>query len=205
MPAVEGFGAQPPIELLRLFVDKKGLFDRETLEWKKVEDCTIVAAGARPGGGRNALTPRFTRHFNLFCIPEASRGTLQRIFGSIVNGFLKAMSFMETVQKVGDGLVMATIDIYNKIIEEKRPTPAKFHYLFNLRDVSKVIQGVLMTKPISISTPEVMAKLWMHECSRVFHDRLINDEDRDWFTHLICDLSNSYLRCRYEHDEIFKN
>jgi dynein heavy chain len=76
MPQREKYGAQPPIELLRLFVDKKGLYDRETLEWKRVEDTTIVAAGARPGGGRNDLTLRFTRHFNVFNIPEASRNTL---------------------------------------------------------------------------------------------------------------------------------
>lgn len=76
MPSVEKYGAQPPIELLRLFVDKKGLYDRDTLEWKKVEDTTVVAAGARPGGGRNELTLRFTRHFNVFNIPEGSRATL---------------------------------------------------------------------------------------------------------------------------------
>lgn len=137
MPAVEKYGAQPPIELLRLFVDRKGLYDRETLEWKRVEDSTLIAAGARPGGGRNDLTLRFTRHFNVFNIPEGSRATLQRIFGSILNGFLK-VGFNETIQKLGDGAVMATIEVYQKIIEEKRPTPAKFHYLFNLRDVSKV-------------------------------------------------------------------
>jgi len=78
--------------------------------------------------------------------------------------------------------VMATIDIYSKIIEEKRPTPAKFHYLFNLRDVSKVFQGILMTKPISINSIDLLSKLWIHESCRVFHDRLINEEDKNWFT-----------------------
>ena len=76
MPSVEKYGAQPPIELLRLFVDKKGLYDRDTLEWKRVEDYTLLVAGAKPGGGRNELTLRFTRHFNVFNIPEASRLTL---------------------------------------------------------------------------------------------------------------------------------
>lgn len=30
MPAVEEYGAQPPIELLRLFVDRKGMYERGT-------------------------------------------------------------------------------------------------------------------------------------------------------------------------------
>jgi dynein heavy chain, axonemal len=111
MPSVEKYGAQPPIELLRLFVDKKGLYDRETLEWKRVEDTTVIAAGARPGGGRNDLTLRFTRHFNVFNIPEASRNTLIRIFGSILGGFLKT-GFVEAIQKLTEGCINATIEIY---------------------------------------------------------------------------------------------
>ena len=112
---------------------------------------------------------------------------------------------MEPVQKLTDGAVLATIEVYQKIIEEKRPTPAKFHYLFNLRDVSKVFQGILMTKPISVPNPEVFAKLWMHECCRVFHDRLINNEDKVWFTKLIAELSTVYFRVRLEHADIFEN
>ena len=84
-----------------------------------------------------------------------------------------------------------------------RPTPAKFHYLFNLRDVSKVFQGVLMTKPISIQNPEVMAKLWVNESQRVFYDRLINNEDKLWFTKLIIELLNRCFRINIEHDTIF--
>lgn len=60
-----------------------------------------------------------------------------------------------------------------------------------------------MVKPISIPNSEVFAKLWMHECCRVFHDRLINNEEKLWFTKVISDLSNIYLHDRLEHDDIF--
>lgn len=113
--------------------------------------------------------------------------------------------FVESIQKLNEGCINATIEIYQKIIEEKRPTPAKFHYLFNLRDISKVFQGILMTKPVSVPTPEVFAKLWIHETCRVFHDRLINTEDKVWFTKMVAELSNIYFRVRLEHDDLFVN
>ena len=62
-----------------------------------------------------------------------------------------------------------------------------------------------MTKPIRVGTPEVFAKLWMHESCRVFHDRLINEDDKRWFTKMLAELSNVYFRCRFEHDDIFVN
>lgn len=84
MPSVEEYGAQPPIELLRLFVERRGLYDRDDLLWKEIEDYTVICAAARPGGGRNEITPRLTRHFNIFNVPEASRTILSKIFGSIL-------------------------------------------------------------------------------------------------------------------------
>ena len=58
------------------------------------------------------------------------------------------------------------------------PTPEKSHYLFNLRDVSKVIQGLTVVKPSSLVNPDSLVKLWVHEFQRVFEDRLINEDDR---------------------------
>jgi dynein heavy chain len=154
MPSVEEYGAQPPIELLRLLIDKSGMYDRKEWEWKGVNGCTLVAAAAPPSGGRAVLTPRFTTHFNVFCMPQATQGVLAKIFSSILDGFLKGNQFQEGAMSCSLPIIDSTIEIYHKISEELRATPAKFHYMFNLRDVSKVIQGILMSHPKSIQTAD---------------------------------------------------
>eukprot|EP00854_Cymbomonas_tetramitiformis_P003966 gene3966-4937_t len=88
MPARETYGAQPPIELLRQFQDFRGFYDRKKLFWKDIEDMTIVSACAPPGGGRQELTPRFVRHFNMFCVPPPSEQCTKTILSSILGGFL---------------------------------------------------------------------------------------------------------------------
>ena len=45
-----------------------------------------------------------------------------------------------------------------------------------------------MVKPVSIQQPETLARLWINESLRVFYDRLINNEDKKWFTALIMEL-----------------
>ena len=44
------------------------------------------------------------------------------------------------------------------------PIPSRFHYLFNMRDVAKVFQGILMTQSSAVPDSRVFAKLWLHEC-----------------------------------------
>eukprot|EP00967_Tisochrysis_lutea_P096750 scaffold141865_cov14-Tisochrysis_lutea.AAC.1 len=39
-----------------------------------------------------------------------------------------------------DAVVQATLDIYRKVTTSLLPTPAKSHYTFNLRDISRVMQ-----------------------------------------------------------------
>lgn len=150
MPMVEEYGAQPPIELLRLLVDRNGMYDRKEWEWKQVLDSTLVIAAAPPSGSRAVITPRFSTHFNVICMPQATQGILAKIFSSILDGFLKAYNYSEQVLGCSLPIIDSTIEIYQKISEELRATPAKFHYAFNLRDVSKVIQGILMSHPKSI-------------------------------------------------------
>jgi dynein heavy chain len=129
MPLVETYGAQAPVELLRQFLDFKGFYDRDKLFWKDLVDVMLFAGAAPPGGGRSAVTQRFSRHFNVLCIPPASEAALSLIFESILGAFL-GTKFAPEVQRLGPKVVSATIEIYKSISEKLLPTPSRFHYLF---------------------------------------------------------------------------
>jgi dynein heavy chain len=47
-----------------------------------------------------------------------------------------------------------------------------------MRDISKVIQGVYLINKFYCDDKRTIFRIWVHECLRVFHDRLINVEDR---------------------------
>ncbi|CAL1172366.1 unnamed protein product, partial [Cladocopium goreaui] len=201
MPLVEEYGAQPPIELLRQFQDQRGFFDRKKHEWKDIENTTLLLCAAPPGGGRNAMTARFTRHSQVVCMPPTSEEAMSTIFGSIISGFLGR--FKSEVQGLANASVQATIDIYNKCGDELLPTPTRPHYTFNLRDVSKVFQGLLMVKAMHVPNAEAFTRLWYHELSRVFCDRLISKADKEWFYKAAAEQLKSRFRVMDTDPEIW--
>ncbi|XP_050527307.1 dynein axonemal heavy chain 1-like [Daktulosphaira vitifoliae] len=183
MPALEAYGAQPPIELIRQWMDFGGWYDRKNIgEWKQIIDVNFIAAMGPPGGGRNNITPRLLRHFHYLSFTEMEESSQWNIFGQILQSWTKRNDNFNTLWKP---ILQMSLDVYKTILSDLLPTPAKTHYTFNLRDLSKVFQGILMSIPEVISTPEELLKLWYHENCRVYQDRLINDEDRNWFLNLL--------------------
>uniref|UniRef100_A0A452QQ37 Uncharacterized protein n=1 Tax=Ursus americanus TaxID=9643 RepID=A0A452QQ37_URSAM len=176
MPALETYGAQPPIELLRQWMDHGGWYDRKVIG--HLVDINFVCAMGPPGGGRNAITPRLTRHFNYLSFAEMDEVSKKRIFSTILAG-------APTIAHFAGPLVEATIMVYSTITSQLLPTPAKSHYTFNLRDLSKVFQGMLMADPAKVEDKVQLLRLWYHESCRVFRDRLVSDDDRGWFDKLL--------------------
>jgi len=188
MPQKETYGAQPPIELLRQIINVKddkcgGFYDRQKVGlFKKVAHTQFICACAPPGGGRQEVTPRFLRHFHMLNVPDLSESSMRSIFGYIVAGFLSKMR--PEMQQLGPHIVDASIAVYSRIVVELLPTPSHSHYTFNLRDLAKVIQGILMVEEADLPDAATLIRLWCHESARVFSDRLIDNSDKTWFTTL---------------------
>ncbi len=96
-------------------------------------------------------------------------------------------SLPKAITNLKDNVVTSTIELYNKVQTSKEllPTPAKSHYIYNLRDLSKVFQGITKATGRALQTENDFIKLWAHECSRIFKDRLINVEDQTFFDNML--------------------
>jgi dynein heavy chain len=77
--------------------------------------------------------------------------------------------------------------LYKEIKEtaEFMPTPVKSHYLFSMRDITKVFESMCRTTNLSFNKDVDIIKLWAHESMRVFMDRLISKDEKDLFVTIL--------------------
>ncbi|XP_054274165.1 dynein axonemal heavy chain 2 [Macrosteles quadrilineatus] len=179
MPAKETYGSQPPLELIRQWIDYGFWYDRQKQIQKFIKGMLLLGSMGPPGGGRNQITNRLLSRFCTVNLTFPAESQIVRIYGTMLSQHLQF--FDELVKPAGDELTLMTIDLYNNVVHKMLPTPAKMHYLFNLRDISKIFQGLLRSNKENINTKVSFFRLWIHECFRVFSDRLIDERDRDWF------------------------
>ena len=114
MPKKEKYGAQPPIEILRQFVDQGGWYDRKDNKhpFRNIVDTMIIAAMGTPGGGRSYITPRFQRHFNIVAFANFDDNSMKSIFGSILKWHFRTGHFDQQVSMLESKIVAATMKVY---------------------------------------------------------------------------------------------
>ena len=184
--------------MILLFVACSGFwYDRQKQVQKFVKDIQILGIMGYPGGGRSIITMRLQSRFNVLNITFPQESQLKRIFALQLSN--KLLEFDDEVKSMSDGITTATIQVYNTVCAELLPTPTKSHYLFNLRDLCKVLQGLLRAAPKSIDSKASWTKLWAHECFRVFSDRLIDEKVRR------CPLFNIVGRATHRNDHRIGN
>jgi hypothetical protein len=170
-------------------------YDRQNLFFKNVKDSVILAACSPPGGGRNEITPRLTRHFHLLNYPSLDHDQMTHIFTTILSSFFEHYQFSQTITTMVPHIVKSSIEVYEELKKELLPKPSTSHYTFNLRDLAKLFQGILQVRSLQVTDRETLAKLWIHEGARVFRDRLIHDSDISWSTHYKDKCWNNTSNC----------
>jgi len=82
------------------------------------------------------ISTRILSKFHVINYTIPSESNMKRIFETI--GALKFGLFEEEVKNLTTPLAAATINVFNIIQEQFLPKPSTSHYVFNMRDVSKV-------------------------------------------------------------------
>ena len=179
MPNVDIYGTQQPIALLKFLIERGTMFERGgDLEQINTRNLFWIAAMPPPGGGRNHVDPRFISLFNTLNVVFPSKQSLHRIYASILNAHCSM--FSADVQMAAEKITDILLKFYDELVAALPATPSKFHYIFNLRDLSRIYEGLCQSVPEQYNTLASFVRLFRNEALRVIHDRLISEEDKEF-------------------------
>uniref|UniRef100_A0A4X2M255 AAA+ ATPase domain-containing protein n=1 Tax=Vombatus ursinus TaxID=29139 RepID=A0A4X2M255_VOMUR len=189
LPEVDVYGTVQPHTLIRQHIDYGHWYDRQKVAIKEVHNCQYVAC-MNPLVGSFTISPRLQRHFSVFAYNFPSLDSLTTIYSQMLSSRFQQQAFSTPFLIRGSPmLVQAAIGLHQTMILNFLPTAMKFHYTFNLRDLSNVFQGILFATPECLKAPLDLIRLWLHESSRVYGDKLIDKKDCDLFQKKLLETS----------------
>ncbi|XP_077659064.1 dynein axonemal heavy chain 14 [Urocitellus parryii] len=203
-PGSDMYEAQPPLELIRQLLDMGGVYDTKRNVWKNIEDHAIVAACVPPIG-KNNISPRLLKHFSILVLPHPPQSALRTIFQAHLAMYFFINNFSPDVQKYKDQIISCSLTMYYQVCKCMLPTPTKCHYMFNLRDVFKLLLGILQADKTIINSKEMLALLFVHEATRVFHDRLIEATEKSFFCQLLSKELENYFQIKWTPENLMND
>ncbi|XP_049940954.1 dynein beta chain, ciliary-like [Schistocerca serialis cubense] len=186
MPEVDTYGTVQPHTLIRQYFDYRHWYDRIKLSLKDIHNCQFVSC-MNPTAGSFTINPRLQRHFSVFAVSTPSPESLFHIYHSILSQHLAnpILKFNPAILKVTQELVNAALFLHGKMGAMFLPTAVKFHYVFNLRDLSNIFQAMLFSIAECVPTARDLIRLWIHEATRVYGDKLVDTADAEVFSKLV--------------------
>ncbi|XP_061150392.1 dynein axonemal heavy chain 11 [Syngnathus typhle] len=192
MPKVDVYGTVQPHTLIRQHLDYNHWYDRQKLVLKDIYNCQYITC-MNPTAGSFSINPRLQRHFSVFSVHFPGADSLATIFSSILSAHFLQGGFSYGVSRSVGPLVQAAVSLHQKVSQNFLPTAIRFHYIFNLRDLANIFQGILFAQPECIRYPMDLVHLWLHESSRVYSDKLMEEKDVELFNKILLDTGKRYF------------
>eukprot|EP01132_Coremiostelium_polycephalum_P002127 gene2127-2619_t len=178
LPASDKYGTQRVITFIRQLVEKGGFWRTSDHTWIRLEKIQFVGACNPPtDAGRVPLSHRFLRHAPILLVDFPSTSSLIQIYGTFNRSLMK---LLPNLRSFSDALTEAMVEFYSS--SQQRFTPdMQAHYIYSPRELSRWIRALLEAiQTMEGCTLDGLVRLWAHEGLRLFQDRLVEVEEREW-------------------------
>jgi len=183
LPAMDKYGTQRVISFLRQLMECNGFWRTSDLSWVKLERIQFVGACNPPTDpGRVPLSHRFLRHAPVVMVDYPGEISLKQIYGTFNRALLKVAP---NLRGHSDALTDAMVSFY--LASQKRFTAdIQAHYIYSPRELTRWSRGVYEAiKPLETLSTEGLVRVWAHEALRLFQDRLVAEDEKQWTDELI--------------------
>uniref|UniRef100_A0AC35TT30 DHC_N1 domain-containing protein n=1 Tax=Rhabditophanes sp. KR3021 TaxID=114890 RepID=A0AC35TT30_9BILA len=192
LPTPDKYGTQRVISFLRQLVEQNGFYRHKDHAWVSLERIQFVGACNPPTDpGRHPLTLRFLRHVPIVYVDYPGRQSLLQIYGTSSRAMLRMTN---QLRSSADALTNAMVDVYlasqEKFTQDDQP-----HYVYSPRELTRWVRGIneALIPQEGCSVGELV-RLWAHEALRLFQDRLVRDDEREWTDNLINETAAKYFK-----------
>jgi len=190
MPSPDKYGTQSAIAILRQHKDYGGFYDLKTLRMKRLDN-TLYLTAMNPTAGSFFIIDRMQRHFCTLGTPFPDAEVLAHIYKNILGGHFEI--FNEGIREVYGLCIDCVLGIHQNAADTFIPSAVKFHYQWNLRALASVFQGLFTTSPATYKDPMRLARLTLHECTRVYSDRMVLESDCEKFAEVLLKNAKQFL------------
>ncbi|ODH44999.1 dynein heavy chain, cytoplasmic [Paracoccidioides brasiliensis] len=178
LPAPDQYGTQRAISFLRQLVEQNGFWRTTDKTWVTLDRIQFVGACNPPtDAGRTPLGERFLRHAPLIMVDYPGELSLMQIYGTFNSAILKIIPLL---RGYSEALTKAMVQFY--LESQARFTPAiQPHYVYSPRELTRWVRGIYEAiKPLENLSLEGLVRIWAHEALRLFQDRLVGEDEREW-------------------------
>ncbi|KAI9017153.1 dynein heavy chain [Gaertneriomyces semiglobifer] len=178
LPARDKYGTQRVISFIRQLVEYGGFWRSSDKAWVHLERIQFVGACNPPTDpGRVPLSHRFLRHAPVIMVDYPGENSLLQIYNTFARAMLKVVP---SLRGYAEPLTAAMVEFYRA--SQSRFTPdIQAHYVYSPRELTRWMRGIFEAiKPVEDLPLEGLVRIWAHEALRLFQDRLVTPDERQW-------------------------
>uniref|UniRef100_A0A0G4FLJ2 Dynein heavy chain, cytoplasmic n=1 Tax=Chromera velia CCMP2878 TaxID=1169474 RepID=A0A0G4FLJ2_9ALVE len=178
LPSPDKYGTQRVIMFMRQLTEAGGFWRPTDRQWVKLERVQFVGACNPPtDAGRTPMNDRFLRHAPLMFVDFPGYESLKQIYGTFNRGMLK---LTPQLRGQADALTTAMVEFYTQS-QKRFVVDMQPHYIYSPRELTRwkvaIFEAIRDNDGLNV---EQLVRLYIHEGLRIFQDRLVEKEERDW-------------------------